>query len=172
MKKLILLAFFGSLASVCFAQLRTTYRPSQVQGTYWDFPGNFFPSATATTPPSSISDTLQVSDTVAYILPVNHLNDVDFYQQFYWSKSGSGTATLVVAFLQSNDPYNFVAVPKGGAGSAYTKSYTLSASGWNYISFKADTASFTGRYLKITYTTSNTASVGGKVFTRIKSTIK
>lgn len=175
MKKLILLAFFASLASVSFAQLRTSYRPSQLQGTYWDFPGQFFPTAALPNPSSAISDTLQVSDTVAYILPVNHPNDVDFFVQWYWSKSGSGTAGITVTFYQSNDPYNFGTgsqLTSGVAKGTYSKVYSLTSSGWNYVNFKQDSVNFAGRYLKIQYLTSATASVGGKVFTRAKSTIK
>lgn len=157
------------------AQLRTSIRSTIQQGTYLDYPGSFFPTATSTVPTSAASDTLQVSDTVAYVLPITHTNDVDFYTQWYWTKSGAGTATITLTFYQSNDPYNFATgsqLTKGVAQTAYSKSYTLTASGWNYVSFKTDSVNFSGRYLKVQYMTSNTASVGGKVFTRTKSNIK
>lgn len=172
MKKVLFLGFFVALASTSFAQVRTSYKSAIPQGQYTDCPGVWAPASAASTPGSAISDTLQVSDTVAYVFPVTHTNDVDFYHTFYWNKSGSGTATLTVLYFQGNDPYNMTPVTKGVAQGAYTKQFSLSASGWNYISFKNDTANFVGRYLKVEYMTTNTASVGGKVFTRIKSNIK
>lgn len=172
MKNCILLGFLISLSATLAAQIRTSYKASIPQGQYIDCPGVWSPASAASIPSSAISDTLQVSDTVAYVFPVNHTNDVDLYQSFYWNKSGAGTATLTVLFFQGNDPYNLTAVTKGVLQSAYTKAFSLSASGWNYISFANDTARFTGRYLKVEYMTSNTASVGGKVFTRLKTNIK
>lgn len=169
MKKYLfcLIAFASCL--VTQAQLRTTTRSNVQQGQFLDYPGSLF----AATPTSANSDTLQISDTVAYILPVTHTNDVSFYHTWYWAKSGAGTATITVSFFQGNDPFNFVAIKAGTAQAAYTKVVTVSATGWQVpISFAADTARFEGRYLKVQYMTSNTASVGGKVFSRTKSNIK
>lgn len=170
MKKfLFVFSFLITLATTSFAQLRTTTRSPITQGTFLDYPGSLF----AAVPTAANCDTLQVSDTVAYILPMLHTNDISVYHTWYWLKSGAGTATIVVAFLQGNDPFNFVAVKAGAAQAAYTKTYTISASGWQTpISFAADTARLEGRYLKVTYTTSSTASVGGKVFSRTKTNIK
>jgi hypothetical protein len=175
MKKLILFLSFALVAASSFAQLRTKTLPSQSQGATWDFPGSFFPSATSPTPGLSISDTLQVSDTVAYIVPINHTNDVDFFDQVYWNKIGSGTATITVTFYQSNDPYNFATgsqLTSGVAKTSYSKTISGTSSLWTYISFKQDSVNFVGRYLKVQYMTSSTASVGGKIFSRLKSTIK
>jgi hypothetical protein len=176
MKKLIILvALAVGFISPSFAQLRTTIRSTIQQGNYIDFPGSYFPTSAASIPASSASDTLQVSDTVAYVIPITHLNDVDVFLQWYWNKSGSGTAGITVTFYQSNDPYNFTTgsqLTSGVAKTAYSKVYSLTASGWNYLSFKQDSVNFEGRYLKVQYLTSATASVGGKVFSRLKSTIK
>lgn len=169
MKKILLLAtFFITLGLSLTAQVRTTKRGTYNQGTTATFPGA---QNTTAIPPSSYMDTLQVSDTVAYIVGWNHLNDIGVLHSWYWSKSGAGTAAITLTFLQSNDGLNFTAVPKGAAASAYTKTYALSASGWNYVDFKVDTAYFTGRYLKVQYKTDATASVGGKVYTTEKSYI-
>lgn len=170
MKKfLFVFGFLVTLATTSFAQLRTTTRTTIQQGQFLDYPGSLF----AATPAANQCDTLQISDTVAYILPMTHTNDISVYHTWYWLKSGAGTATITVAFLQGNDPYNFVAVKAGAAQAAYTKVITASATGWQVpISFAADTARFEGRYLKVTYTTSATASVGGKVFSRTKTNIK
>lgn len=173
MKKYIaILGFFVAFALNAQAQLRTTYRAQVNQGQYLDFPGSWAPASSASTPAITISDTLQVSDTVAYVIPINHQNDVTVFQSWYWNKIGSGTATITLTFFSGNDPYNLTPVLKGSAQSAYSKSYTLSASGWNYVDFANDTARLSGRYLKVQYMTSSTASVGGKVFTRLKTTIK
>lgn len=175
MKKLILFVSFILAAFCSFSQVRTTIRPQLYQGNYTDIPGIFAPTATSPSPGLSISDTLQVSDTVAYVIPVTHTNNVDFFSDIYWNKIGSGTATITVTYYQSNDPYNFGTgsqLTAGVAKSAYSKTITGSASGWTYINFAQDSVNFAGRYLKIEYMTSSTASVGGKIFTRLKSTIK
>lgn len=176
MKKFLFLLFAAvSLATVSNAQLRTTIKSSIPQGQYIDFPGQFYPTAASPSPATTISDTLQVSDTVAYVFPVTHANDVDFFLQWYWNKFGSGTAAITLTFYQSNDPYNFSTgsqLTSGVNKTTYSKAYSLSASGWSYVSFKQDSVNFVGRYLKVQYMTSNTASVGGKVFSRLKSTVK
>ena len=165
MKKFI----FFVLASLAFisvdAQTRTRTTANITQGDYIDL-GTYYTNG----------DTLQVTDTVAYIIPITQTNDLFPYFNVYWNKSGSGTATVTVTFYQSNSPdnsTNFKPVVAGVAQSTYTKTLTLSASGWaNDISFARDTARFEGRYLKVQYVTSNTASVGGKIFTRMKTVVK
>ena len=118
----------------------------------------------------SPKDTLAVSDTIAYIIPMDHTNTINLYQTFYWTKIGSGTATMDAKFFQSNNGTDWVAVKQGVAQSAYSKTFTLSASGGaNEIDFRADTALVSGRYLKIQYKTSSTASVQGSIATRLKS---
>lgn len=170
MKNIILFTAF--LLSVCtsFAQVRTTTRTTITQGSFLDFPG----SLSSLNPAASQMDTLQVSDTVAYILPITHTNNIDVYSEWYWQKNGAGTATMTISFLQSNSPFGpFTACLKGVAQSAYTKTATLSASGWQTpISFANDTVRVEGRYLKVQYMTSSTVSVGGKVFTRLKTNVK
>lgn len=176
MKKfLFLLTAILSFAVVTQAQLRTTIRTAIPQGQYLDFPGLYFPSSAASIPSSAASDTLQVSDTIAYVIPITHANDVDFFLQWYWNKSGAGTAGITLTFYQSNDPYNFPTgsqLTSGALKANYSKVYALSASGWNQVSFRQDSVNFVGRYLKVQYLTSATASVGGKVFSRLKSNIK
>ena len=118
----------------------------------------------------TVNDILMVSDTLQYILPVSHTNMVNPFISTYWSKISSGTATVTVNFLQANDPTpaNFVAIAKGKNLTAYTKTLTLSASGWTNISFVQDTAKFEGRYLMVKFITSATASVKGKLFNRAR----
>lgn len=172
MKKIILLALSFLVVAAGFSQVRTTTRGPVVQGNYVMYPGSYSPTAASPNPAASQMDTLQVSDTVAYVIYVNHTNDVDIFHQWYWSKSGSGTAAITLSFLQSNDNVNFTPVTKGVAQGAYTKTYSLSASGWNFVSFAADTAVLRGRYIKVQYKTDATASVGGKVFSFTKTTIR
>lgn len=176
MKKFLFLLFAAvSLTTVSNAQLRTYIKSAIPQGQYIDCPGLFYPTSAASVPPSASSDTLQVSDTLAYVFPITHANDVDCFLQWYWNKSGSGTAGITLTFYQSNDPYNFATGSQLTAGvnkTSYSKTYSLTSSGWSYVSFKQDSVNFVGRYLKVQYLTSNTASVGGKVFSRLKSTIK
>src|ERR1044072_2492818 len=162
MKKLICLLFTSiALFTVSVdAQTRTRTTANINQGDYIDL-GTYYTKG----------DTLQVTDKVAYIIPITHTNDLFPYFNVYWNKSGAGTATVTASFYQSNSPDNttFKPVVAGVSQSTYTKTLTLSASGWaNDISFARDTARFEGRYLKVQYVTSATASVGGKIFTRMK----
>lgn len=120
----------------------------------------------------STKDTLAVSDTIAYIIPVEHTNLVNFYQTFTWTKIGAGTATLDLQFFQSNNGINWFSVKQGVAMGDYTKTFTLAATGTNEVDFARDTATFSGRYLKIQYKTSATSSVQGSVATTVKSYYK
>jgi hypothetical protein len=143
MKKFIciLLASMAFISGSVDAQTRTRTTANIEQGQYIDLGTSYL-----------AGDTLQVTDTVAYIIPITHMNDIYPYFNTYWVKSGSGTATITMSFFQSNDPTNstnFKAVVAGVAQSAYTKTLTLSATGWaNDVSFARDTARFEGRYLK------------------------
>jgi hypothetical protein len=94
------------------------------------------------------------------------------FHSFYWTKVGAATATVAVNYFQSNDNVNYFPVTKGSAQSAYTKSFTLSASGANNVSFTQDSAVLEGRYLKIQLITSNTASVKGYLTHYVKTNIK
>jgi hypothetical protein len=146
------------------AQTRTRITANVNQGEYIDLGTSYLKG-----------DTLQVTDTVAYIIPITHANDLFPYFNLYWNKSGAGTATITMSFFQSNDPTNstnFKPVVAGVSQATYTKTLSLSASAWNEVSFARDTARFEGRYLKVQYVTSATANVGGKMFTRVKTVIK
>lgn len=157
------LMLLGSLTSK--AQTHPTTYPilqNVNQGQYLDFGGvNLVPR-----------DSLLVTDTATYIIPVTHVNDLTHYLVFNWTKIGAGTATLAVKFSQGNDPSIFFPVTAGKLNTAYTKSYTLAASATNEVSFARDTASFQGRYLKIQMITTSTASVKGKYAWRLKTNVK
>ena len=146
------------------AQTKLKVTKNVNQGEFVDFSG------TNLTP----SDSLAVTDTIAYIIPVTHVNLITPFLTTYWQKIGAGTAAVTVKFYQSNDPTNanFVSVKKGKLLTDYTKLLTLSASGWNHISFVSDTANLEGRYLKVLFVTDATASVKGKLFNRMKFNIK
>lgn len=162
MKKFLLLAALSVAFVSTQAQVRTHTVANIQQGQYIDLGGN-------TTSPT---DSLQVTDSVAYIIPITHNNDVNVFNSFYWLKSGSGTATVTVNFFQANDPTNFLPIKAGLAQSNYTKTFTLASTQWNDISFARDTARFEGRYLKVQFITSSTASVKGYVFNRLKTYVK
>jgi len=117
----------------------------------------------------SPKDTLAVSDTIAYIIPIEHTNKVNFYQTFKWTKIGAGTATMDLQFWQSNNGTDWLTLKQGVNMIAYTKTFTLSATGTNEIDFARDTVTVSARYLKIQYKTSNTSSVQGSVATTVKS---
>jgi hypothetical protein len=167
MKKLLLFACAFALMLPAMAQTRVVNTGVLPQGNFLDF-GGIYPQGGTVVP----QDSLQVSDSIAYIIPLSHTNDIAPYYTWYWNKIGSGTATITLSFLQSNDNVNWQAVLKGQAQSTYTKSYTLSANTWSEVSFQRDTAFVMGRYLKVYFITSSTASVKGKIFNRLKANIK
>ena len=156
--------FLFSLFS--FAQ-QSTIRPTTrnaIQGEFVDFGGvNLTPI-----------DSLLVSDTIKYIVPITHTNSIQPFLTTYWKKILSGTATVTLSFFQANDPLpaNFVSIKKGKKLVDYTKTLTLSATGWTDVSFAQDTALFEGRYMMIQFISSSTASVKGKIFNRMKLNIK
>jgi hypothetical protein len=113
-------------------------------------------------------DTIVVSDTLQYPIIVNHSKVIKPFIQLDWTKIGSGTATVAVTFWQSNDGTNYNQIVKGKNQAAYAKTLTITATGSNFISFATDTAILEGKYLKIRYITSSTASVKGKLAHKIK----
>lgn len=155
------LLFLGIYASQ--AQTRRVITPTVPQGNYIDFGGTL--NGSVVTP----VDSLQVSDSIAYTIPFVHTNKQSAYYIWYWNKIGSGTATITLSFLQGNDSLNLFPVLAGQAHSAYTKTYTLSANTWSEVDFDRDTAQINGRYLKVYFITSSTASVKGKLFNRLKT---
>jgi hypothetical protein len=163
MKKLfyLLIASFALITSVD-AQTRTKTTANVNQGQYLDFGGINMVT----------SDSLQVTDSIAYIIPITHENDINAYHIFKWKKSGAGTATVTVNYFQGNDPTNLFAVPKGVAQSAYTKTFTLSTDSVVQINPTIDTATISGKYLKVQFFTSGTANVKGYIANRIKTNVK
>jgi len=116
-------------------------------------------------------DSIKVSDTLEYVIPVTHTSIIYPYTSFRWYKVGAGTATLSVEFYQANDktlswlPVQYIT---SGALADYTKTLTISASGYYDWSFMSDSARFEGRYLKIVLRTTSTATVHGKIAGRTK----
>lgn len=163
MKKFLFLALSIFSLAIGHAQTRQVTTASVTQGNYI-----YLGAGLNQTP----GDSLQVSDSIAYLTYVYHTNDVAPYLTWYWNKIGTGTATITLSFLQSNDGVNWFAVKAGQAQTTYTKSYTLSANTWSEVSFQRDTALFVGRYLKTYYITSSTASVKGKLINQLKVNIK
>jgi hypothetical protein len=144
------------------AQTRTSTLFTISQGQFTDFGGSFYPLVA--------SDSLQVTDSLGYIIPITHTNEVaGIYHNWFWKNYGSGTATVTVNYFQSNDGVNFFPVKAGVAQANYSKTFTLSANTYNETSFARDTARFDGLYLKVQMFTSATANVGGKVVHRLKT---
>lgn len=161
---LIALSVFASIAAS--AQQRVVSGPTATQGSQ---SSTVFFGGT----PSVPSDSLQVSDSIAYIIPASHWNQVVPNLQWGWTKIGAGTATITLSFLQNNDGGStWFAVPKGAAQTAYSKSYTLAATTNSFVDFAPDSAVFSGRYLKVYFITSATASVKGKLYNILKFNIK
>jgi len=121
---------------------------------------------------SNVGDSIGISDTLTYILPINHANALAIGGQLNWTKVGAGTATVTAKYFQSEDNNTYTALVKGVNQSTYTNTYTFSATGAQIFDFAKDTVYFSSRYLKIQYITSNTASVSAKANTLIRPLIK
>lgn len=167
-KSLVLLAFSLALAVTSFAQTRIVNTGVLPQGQFLDFGGQFPAGALLPT----ASDSLQVTDSLAYIIPLSHTNKISGYMSWYWNKIGAGTATIALTFLQGNSAYDLQPLKAGVAQTTYTKSYTLSASGFNEVNFARDSVRIDGRYLKVYFITTSTASVKGKLFCRLKTNLE
>lgn len=170
MKRLKSFLLFALIALICTcanAQLRTKIVSPISIGSYGVF-GTFPNTITGL----GSADTLAVSDTVAYIVPITGQNRYLPFLSFGWTKIGSGTATLTATFYEGNSTNNFKQLLSGSANAAYTKSFTLSASSTQFVDFLADSVKVSGRYLKIQYLTSNTASVQGSIVTVCNTAIQ
>jgi hypothetical protein len=163
MKNLLILLAFILISFTSFSQARTFTLAPTNQGAAIVTKSGF---------PTNVGDSIGISDTLNYILPINHANITELHGQINWTKVGAGTATVTANFLQSEDNINYYSVLKGVGKTAYTKTYTFSATGANEFSTAADTAYIGARYIKIQYITSNTASVQGNVNTLIRPLIK
>lgn len=162
-----ILALTAMFAMPTHAQTRVVSGSSNQQGNTTDL-GGVYPTGGTVTP----SDSLQVSDSIAYFVSMIHTATVDPFITWYWDKIGSGNPTVTLSFLESNDNVNWFAIPKGSAQTAYTKTFSPTANTWYEVNFRADTALFSAKYLKIYYITGATASTKGKIFTRLKTSIK
>jgi hypothetical protein len=157
--KIGLLAIVAILTISVFATKRTFDKGEVIQGKYYALGGG-------------TADTIVVSDTVEYIMMVNRTNTVNPELDLLYTKIGSGTATMKLELFESKDGTGYTAVKKGKNQSAYTKTLTLTATGYTNIPFRADTAYFTGRYLKARWSTTSTASVKGKITNLLKLDIQ
>lgn len=117
-------------------------------------------------------DSLQVSDSIAYITQVARVNDVAPVHTWFWSKIGAGTATITLTYWWSLDGVNYFQCTQGVAETVYTKNFTLSANTWSSVDFSRDSIRFPGRFLKTYFITSATASVKGKLINQLKVNIK
>lgn len=163
MKPIKFLALALSLVAITFgtqAQQRVKVTPILNQGQGMDFSGT----------PGNPLDSLQVSDSIAYIIQVTHSNVIVPYFTWEWTKIGAGSATITLSFLQSGDGITYFPMKTGYAQATYTKTYSTIAASTPYeVNMISDSATFTGRYLKIYYITSATASVKGKIHGRIRA---
>ena len=156
------LALFTSLSST--AQVRTRTMGPVTVGAVPTFYG-VVPNTITTT---VTADTLGVSDTIAYVLPVSASYAYTPFISVGWKKIGAGTATITALFFQGNTANNCTSpVLAGSANATYTKTLTYSATTTtpSFIDFNADSAKLTAPYMKIYYRTSATASVQGSINT-------
>jgi hypothetical protein len=101
------------------------------------------------------------ADTQVYIIPVSHITVCYPYTSLLFYKDSSGTATIVMSFWQSNDLYAWEPCYVT-SGSAYTKTFTVSASGFNYVDFFGNLVTLQGKYFMYYMIASNTASAKTK----------
>lgn len=142
---------------------RTHMTPQITQGQWQDLGGAV----------GAPTDSLGVSDTTTYYVPITHTNLIFPYLTWEWTKTGSGSATITLTAYQSNDNVNYAQLKAGVAQTAYSKTYsTLAASANEEVDFNRDTVAVGGRYLKLQWITSSTASVKGGFHARVKANVK
>lgn len=172
LKTISLFAIMAILSTTVNAQLRTVTTGPVNRGNniiVGSFPNTITGKGTA--------DTLGVSDTIAYVIPVSGSYKYLPFLSIAWTKIGSGTATITAAFYEGNTPTGCTnQIKAGSANSAYTKTLTYSASTGistpTFIDFLSDSAKVSGQYLRVVYTTSSTASVQGSILTNVGTTIQ
>jgi len=169
MKKLLILIALISTVFVSHAQTKSKVLPGFAGGNYSVF------GTTGYTYSGGVADTLAVTDTISYIYPITGGIRYTPFISLAWTKIGSGTATVVCKLFQSNQggvSGNYQQCGSGVANTAYSKSFTFSSTGVNYLDAFADSVKISGRYLKVEFITSNTASVQGAIAGTINTTIR
>jgi len=161
-KYLILLAFLVGFVAF-FAGKNDRTRPTQAATVF-----NTDKDVSYLTFGGGVGDTIVVSDTVSIPIVINHSAVVKPEIQLYWDKISAGTAHATLTFWQSNDGTTYTAIKKGKLQTAYSKTLSIASDTTNFYSFAADSAIVEGRYLKLKYITTSTASVKGKLTHKIK----
>ena len=105
--KNILIAFLFALVAFTSvkAQTRTLFTSTVQQGQFLDFGGTYYPL--------NATDSLQVTDSLSYVVNITHTNDISPYLTWFWQKVGTGTATVTVNFFTGNDPSGLFPVKAG-----------------------------------------------------------
>jgi hypothetical protein len=178
MKKFKILSLFAALVLFTIAadaQVRTRLMPAFSGGS-----NSAFGVTGYTISGTGSTDTIAVSDSISYVWPIT--GGIQYFPNlsFQWTKIGAGTATLGAKFYQCNTSGACTGVTvtnanpllAGVANTAYSKTYTLSASGVNYIDMLADSVKVSGRYLKVVFFTTSTASVSGAIGGTLNTTLR
>lgn len=169
MKRIIFIAILTVLSAVSFAQTKSKVLPAFAGGSYSVF------GSTGYTYSGGVTDTLAVTDSLSYIYQITGGVRYNPFISLAWTKIGAGTATVTCKLFQSNQGGvngNYQQCVSGVANTAYTKVFTFSATGVNYLDAFADSVKISGRYLKVQFYTSNTASVQGALAGTVNTTLR
>ena len=164
---LFIITVFTSLA--VSAQVKSKVLPGFAGGSYSAFGTSGYSYSPGAT------DTLAVTDSVAYIYQITGGVRYVPFISLAWTKIGAGTATVTCKLFQSNQggvSGNYQQCVAGLANTAYSKSFTFSATGVNYLDAFADSVKVSGRFLKVQFYTSGTANVQGSIAGTVNTTIR
>jgi len=109
--KLLITILLSISVLASFAQGRTYTLAPTTQGTAVSTKNGY---------PTNVGDSIGISDTLTYILPITHANTLAIGGQLNWTKVGAGTATVTAKYFQSEDNVTYTALVKGVANSTYT----------------------------------------------------
>ena len=115
------------------------------------------------------ADTCIMADTLTYPFYVEHTNVLVPYVQYTWQKVSSGNPSVTVKIQESLDGITYFDV-KRPADRSYTKAISPTATTSYNINFDRDTCVLQGRWVRVSFITTNSPSSGvkGKISGQIK----
>lgn len=159
MKRILFILSICLVAFASQAQLASKIRTLKVvnQGEYVSFNTKY-------------TDTLKSNDTLAYVINITHVNDINFVLD-QRSKVVANDTTVTIKFFESIDGVNYYATQAGASPSAYTKTFAKGASNTLYDS-NYDVCWFNSRYLKIMFISSTKSGFKKCMYGYLKTSIK
>lgn len=108
------------------------------------------------------ADTLIMNDTLTFPFYIEHTSILKPYFHILYTKVSSGNPTVKIAFSESLDGVTYFPVNHLGGSVQYAKVVSPTATTNYNINFERDTAAISGRWVRVSFITTNTPSTGVK----------